>query len=139
MVSRTAVTHLAEAPAWQRDAAVRPVSCLAIPHGIIDGMMDIIFPNGNVFPAVLDIFPVRERCMRQHVIRNSRELGKVVRQRRKTLALTQAALAAVAGVGVRFVSELERGKQTAEFQRVLNVLHVLGMDLEVVARAEADP
>ena len=37
--------------------------------------------------------------MRQHVIRNSRELGKVVRQRRKTLALTQAALAAVAGVG----------------------------------------
>ncbi|MEI6258200.1 MAG: type II toxin-antitoxin system Y4mF family antitoxin [Planctomycetota bacterium] len=77
--------------------------------------------------------------MRQHVIRNSRELGKVVRQRRKTLALTQAALAAVAGVGVRFVSELERGKQTAEFQRVLNVLHVLGMDLEVVARAEADP
>jgi len=77
--------------------------------------------------------------MRQHVIRNSRELGEVVRQRRKTLALTQAALAAVAGVGVRFVSELERGKQTAEFQRVLNVLHVLGMDLEVVARAEADP
>lgn len=84
-------------------------------------------------------FPVRERCMRHHVIRNSGELGNVVRQRRKKLALTQAALAAVAGVGVRFVSELERGKQTAEFQRVLNVLHVLGMDLEVVARAEADP
>ena len=95
-------------------------------------------PERECFPAVLNIYPVRERCVRQHVIRNSRELGKVVRQRRKTLALTQAALAAVAGVGVRFVSELERGKQTAEFQRVLNVLHVLGMDLEVVARAEAD-
>lgn len=77
--------------------------------------------------------------MQQHVIHNSNELGKVVRQRRKKLALTQAALAAVAGVGVRFVSELERGKRTAEFQRVLNVLHVLGMDLELVARAEAGP
>lgn len=76
--------------------------------------------------------------MRQHLIHNSTDLGKVVRQRRKQLALTQAALAAVAGVGVRFVSELERGKRTAEFQRVLNVLHILGMDVEVVARAEAD-
>lgn len=77
--------------------------------------------------------------MQHHVIHNSSELGKVVRHRRKKLGLTQAALAAVAGVGVRFVSELERGKRTAEFQRVLNVLHVLGMNLELVARAEADP
>lgn len=71
------------------------------------------------------------------LIRAAADLGRVVRERRKQVSLTQAELAEVAGVGVRFVSELERGKQTAEFQKVLQVLSVLGLDLQVTARAGA--
>lgn len=70
-------------------------------------------------------------------VRTTGDLGAVIRKRRKQVSLTQAELAEVAGVGVRFVSELERGKQTAEFQKVLQVLSVLGLDLHVVTREGA--
>lgn len=53
--------------------------------------------------------------------------------------LTQAGVAQVAGAGNRFVSELERGKATAEFGKVLWVVSVLGLDLHVVCRPGAIP
>lgn len=68
------------------------------------------------------------------VIRNALDLGSAVRLRRKSAGLTQAELAEVAGVGKRFLSELERGKPTAEFQKVLQVLSVLGLDLSLSSR-----
>jgi y4mF family transcriptional regulator len=67
-------------------------------------------------------------------IRQVDDVGDAVRQRRKALGLTQAELAAVAGVGIRFVSELERGKPTAELSKALQVLSVLGLNLHVTAR-----
>lgn len=72
-------------------------------------------------------------------IRAVGELGRAIRRRRKTLGLTQAGVAQVAGVGNRFVSELERGKATAEFGKVLRVVSVLGLDLHVVCRPGAIP
>jgi HTH-type transcriptional regulator/antitoxin HipB len=73
--------------------------------------------------------------MQSQRIRQASELGAAVRQRRKAVGLTQAELSAVAGVGVRFVSELERGKPSAEFSKVLQVLSVLGLDLHLSVRA----
>ncbi len=73
--------------------------------------------------------------MQQQLIRQVGDLGKAIRQRRRAAGLTQADLSAVAGVGVRFVSELERGKPSAEFAKVLQVLSVLGLDLHVSPRA----
>jgi len=72
--------------------------------------------------------------MTSKLIRQPEDLGQAVRARRKTAGLTQAELAAIAGVGNRFVSELERGKPTAEFNKVLQVLRVLGFDLQIVVR-----
>jgi y4mF family transcriptional regulator len=63
------------------------------------------------------------------------DLGKVVRASRKRHALTQADLAGLSGTGVRFVSDLERGKPTLEFGRVLNVLQVLGLRMTLEDRA----
>jgi transcriptional regulator with XRE-family HTH domain len=48
---------------------------------------------------------------------------------RKAQGLTQREFADIAGVGVRFVSELERGKSTAEVGLVLEVLANAGYDL----------
>ncbi len=59
-------------------------------------------------------------------------IGEAVRDARKAAGLRQDQLAASAGVGLRFVVELERGKQTAQLGKVLQVLTALGLSLEVV-------
>ncbi|KAF1695309.1 transcriptional regulator [Pseudoxanthomonas koreensis] len=63
-------------------------------------------------------------------------LGMAVRQARKAHGLTQAGLAGLAGTGPRFISELERGKASAELGKVLDVLAVLGLRL-LLAGADA--
>lgn len=62
------------------------------------------------------------------------ELGAFVRERRKAEGLTQADLASVAGVGRRFVSELEGGKRSLRLDSVEAVLRVFGRGLGVVVR-----
>jgi HTH-type transcriptional regulator/antitoxin HipB len=57
------------------------------------------------------------------------QLGKTVRDRRKSLRLTQGELAAVASVTPRLLGEIERGKPTAQLAGVLRVLAALGLDL----------
>ena len=59
------------------------------------------------------------------------ELGAAVLAARSKLGLTQARLAMAAGVGVRFVVELEAGKPTIRLDSLLKVLHALGGTLAV--------
>ncbi|HRD52818.1 MAG TPA: helix-turn-helix transcriptional regulator [Flavobacteriales bacterium] len=56
-------------------------------------------------------------------------LGKFVASRRKSLKLTQQELAAKAGVGLRFIRELEGGKATLRMDKVNDVLHLFGHQL----------
>lgn len=58
-------------------------------------------------------------------------LGSIVRARRKALSLSQAELAALAGIGLAFMYELEHGKPTVRLDKVLAVLAVLGLELHV--------
>lgn len=60
---------------------------------------------------------------------DAQALGVAVRQTRKAHGLTQAELAGLAGTGSRFISELEHGKASVEFGKVLDVLAVLGLRL----------
>jgi len=59
------------------------------------------------------------------------DLGKVVREGRERLGLTQAQLALHAGVGHRFIAELESGKETVRMDKVLQVCR----DLNVILSA----
>ncbi len=59
------------------------------------------------------------------------KLGSLVRQTRKAQGLTQEELAAVAGVGVRFIRELEHGKASCYIGKALTVLSMLGIDVHV--------
>ncbi len=59
------------------------------------------------------------------------EIGAFVRQRRKASNFTQRQLAELAGAGLRFVSELERDKETARLDAVNRVLAVFGKTLGV--------
>lgn len=63
------------------------------------------------------------------------ELGAAVRAARKAQGLRQEQLAAAAGVGLRFVVELEAGKPTIQLAKTIAVLQALGMDLALISRA----
>ena len=62
-------------------------------------------------------------------ITDSISLGQIIRNRRKELGYTQAYLSAFTGLSVTFISDVERGKKTAEIEKVIKLLHILGMDL----------
>lgn len=55
----------------------------------------------------------------------------MVAARREELSLRQAELAELAGVGARFVNDLEAGKETVRLDKVLAVLGALGLHLQV--------
>lgn len=56
-------------------------------------------------------------------------IAAFVRQRRRSLGLTQVELAERAGVGLRFVRELEQGKPTVRRDKVEQVLVLFGHTL----------
>lgn len=57
------------------------------------------------------------------------EFGKLVRNARKKAGLTQASLAAAAGIGERFIRELEKGKPSCQLEKALLVAQMLGIKL----------
>lgn len=63
-----------------------------------------------------------------------RGVGADVRRRRRDLALTQEALAELAGCSSRFVRALETGKGTVRLDKVTAVLDALGLELRLVRR-----
>lgn len=71
------------------------------------------------------------------VVRSTVDLGDLIRQRRRVLALKQTDIAGLGNTGNRFIIELERGKPTVQLQKALNVLALLG--LEVVVRSKTWP
>jgi HTH-type transcriptional regulator/antitoxin HipB len=58
-----------------------------------------------------------------------KDLGKAVREARTAMKLRQAEAALLCGVGVRFLSDLERGKDTARLGPALKVIQGLGLAL----------
>ncbi len=59
------------------------------------------------------------------------DIGHLVRAARKAQGLRQDELAGAAGVGLRFIVELEKGKPTTQLGKVLKVLDILGFTLSL--------
>jgi len=87
-------------------------------------------PSDNAHPSRVGL----TRAGASRPIGATTDLGLIVRERRRVLALTQQELADAAGTGRRFVSELEAGKVTLEFGKILRVCQLLGIDLFAKAR-----
>jgi y4mF family transcriptional regulator len=62
-------------------------------------------------------------------ITTAQTLGAALRSARKRMRLTQPNLALAAGVGVRFIVDLEGGKPTVRLEQVLRVVDALGGSL----------
>ena len=67
----------------------------------------------------------------EQVIDSVGDLGRTVRDTRRQWQARQAETAGLAGVGVRFLSELENGKPSVRLGNVLRVLDMLGLELVV--------
>jgi len=55
-------------------------------------------------------------------------IGDFIKQNRKQLGLTQEAFAIRSGLGLRFVRELEQGKETVRLDKVNQALAMFGME-----------
>ncbi len=73
------------------------------------------------------------------IIDDMETVGALIRQARKEQGLTQREFADIAGVGIRFLSELERGKDTAEVGLVLQVSKAAGFDVVLEHRKFKSP
>ena len=59
----------------------------------------------------------------------SNTLSSYVKEMRKQFGLTQVDLAAKSGVGLRFVRELEQGKETLRLDKVNQILLLFGQEI----------
>lgn len=64
-------------------------------------------------------------------IKSTKELGNLVREFRVAQKMTQADILGLANTGNRFIVELENGKPTVQFQKVLDVLDTLGLEVVI--------
>ncbi|MBO4798025.1 MAG: helix-turn-helix transcriptional regulator [Clostridia bacterium] len=62
---------------------------------------------------------------------NASQLAEIVRRERKRQKVSQIRLSQLADVGTRFVRDLEDGKETVRFDKVLAVLETLGIAVEL--------
>jgi len=68
-------------------------------------------------------------------ISTTEDLGHLVRAHRKNKGLTLETASGLGNLSIRFLSEFERGKETAEIGKILKALRTLGLDVIVQPRA----
>ena len=76
-----------------------------------------MFPYGNLVVTIMTY--------------STEQIGKLVRDTRKALGRTQKDLALTSGTGLRFIIELEKGKPTCQFGKVLTVIKTLGISISL--------
>lgn len=73
-----------------------------------------------------------QNMLKQSVrIKSASDLGNFVREFRESQKMTQADILGLANTGNRFIVELENGKPTVQFQKVLDVLDTLGLEMMI--------
>jgi len=70
-------------------------------------------------------------------ISTTEDLGHLVRAHRKSKGLTLETASGLGNLSIRFLSEFERGKETAEIGKILKALRALGLEVIVQPRAGA--
>ncbi len=65
----------------------------------------------------------------------SKKISEFVKAKRKSLHITQKDLSLKAGVGLRFIRDLEQGKETLKMDKINQVLMMFGHEL-IPGRAE---
>ena len=72
-------------------------------------------------------------------VRSAEDLGRLVRAHRKSRHLTLETISGLGNLSPRFLSEFERGKETAEIGKILKALRTLGLEVIIQPRGAATP
>lgn len=80
---------------------------------------------------------MKEYTVQYGRIHSTEDLGKLVRAHRKYKGLTLEKVSGLGNLSTRFLSEFERGKETAEVGKVLKALRTLGLDIIIQPRQGA--
>jgi HTH-type transcriptional regulator/antitoxin HipB len=67
-------------------------------------------------------------------IASAKDAGNIASRYRKMQDLTQADIAGLGNTGVRFISDFENGKGTVQFDKVMHIFDLLGLDVVIVER-----
>lgn len=92
--------------------------------------------KGVVFCKKNEIIPDRDDlrviCLKLHpkgcIIINMSTIGDYIKEKRKEIGLTQEEFAMRSGLGLRFVRELEQGKETVRLDKVNQALGMFGKE-----------
>jgi len=69
-------------------------------------------------------------------IETAGELGQLLRDNRMEQQFTLERVSGMTNIGMRFLSELERGKETAQLGKVLQIIHQLGLEVIIQPRGQ---
>jgi y4mF family transcriptional regulator len=69
---------------------------------------------------------------------STKAIGKLVRESRKRLGVTQKDLALTSGTGLRFIIDLEKRKETCQIGKVLTVIQALGIHIALTSPVVSD-
>ena len=69
-------------------------------------------------------------------INKLKDISLIINEERSRQKLTQAQAAALCHVGTRFISDLENGKETVHFGKVMQVLEGLGLEMTVLEKCK---
>lgn len=64
-------------------------------------------------------------------IKTTKDIAILIKTERKKQNLTQTELAGLCNVGLRFIVDIEKAKETCQISKVLKVLDVLGININV--------
>ena len=68
----------------------------------------------------------------QHIVNmDTKEIGTIIKERRKLLGVNQQTLADLAGVGLNTLVAIERGDGNPQLSRLLNILDTLGLQMDI--------
>lgn len=74
--------------------------------------------------------------MKRAKIETAAELGQLIRDNRTDQHFTLERVSGMTHIGMRFLSELERGKETAQLGKVLQIIHQLGLEVIIQPRGQ---
>jgi len=72
-------------------------------------------------------------------VKTAEELGRLARAHRKQRRLTLETVSGLGNLSTRFLSEFERGKETAEIGKILKALRTLGLEVIIQPRGTVTP
>lgn len=58
-------------------------------------------------------------------------LGNIIKERRKTLSITQRELAALSGIGINTLTKIEREEANPSLKVIMSILNTLGLEMNI--------